>query len=57
MTDKNKKIILKINSAENGGSGGFTAVFSQLHIVHDFVSHNTKGGPWNSFMKAVTPRF
>ncbi len=32
---------------------GVTAAFSQLHIVHSYEYHHTKGTPWNSRMKAA----
>ena len=38
-----------------GSSGG--SISSQLHIVHTYDSHHTKGEPWNSLMKTVTPSF
>ena len=36
-----------------GGYGFSEAVFSQFHIVHISEAHHTKGGPWNSIMKAA----
>ncbi len=30
---------------------------SKFHIIHTYESHHTKGEPWNSLMKAVTPSY
>jgi len=38
-----------------GGGGGSDAVSSQFHIVYTHYSHHTKGEPWNSLMKTITP--
>ncbi len=40
-----------------GDGGRSAAVSSYFNIVHNYVSHHTKGEPWNSLMKDVTPKF
>ena len=40
-----------------GGSGGYSTVSSQLHIVHSYEYHHTKGTPWNSLINAASQTF
>ncbi len=43
--------------AGNGDSDGPTAISSQLHTVHTYESHHTKGEHLNSLIKAAVPTF
>ena len=36
---------------------GSATIPTQLNIVHTYISHYTKGGPWNSLMKAASPTY
>ena len=42
--------------ADFGGSNGSAAVSLQLHIVHTYEYHHTKGEPLSYLMKAAVPK-
>ncbi len=45
-----KCLKLARNSKKFAGDGSFAVFSSQLHIVHTFEAHLTKGEPWNSLI-------